>query len=188
MDRVWIFSKGERDFSWAPAPPPPPPSQRHEGVLAFPRSVNLWAFNRIRRNVYAWQWKLPFRLTVKIVPIWRTLFPSAKRAQDGLCVCLNEARSPVMAMRSSQLTAQDSSSRGIVCSNSFFCCTRRTTRRTTDAYNQTNRLTLSIPVSSAKYVEPSFAQVGEVYLDPGLLTRAQQQQLLQELDCLYNFL
>ena len=66
-------------------PPPPPPSQRHEGVLAFPRSVNLWAFNRIRRNVYAWQWKLPFRLTVKIVPIWRTLFPSAKRAQDGLC-------------------------------------------------------------------------------------------------------
>ena len=37
MDRVWIFAKGERDFSWAPpqTPPPPPPSQRHEGVLAF---------------------------------------------------------------------------------------------------------------------------------------------------------
>ena len=36
MDRVWIFAKGERDFSWAPPQtPPPPPSQRHEGVLAF---------------------------------------------------------------------------------------------------------------------------------------------------------
>ena len=54
-----------------------------------------------------------------------------------------------------------------------------------------NRLTLSIPVSSADYMEPSCVhkvQVGEVYLDPGLLTRAQRQQLLQELDCLYNFL
>ena len=33
-------------------------------------------------------------------------------------------------------------------------------------------------------MEPSCVEVGEVYLDPGLLTRAQQQQLLQKLACL----
>ena len=75
-----------------------------------------------------------------------------------------------MAMRSSRLTTQDSLSRGIVCLNSFCAVPDVLQEELRDAYNQTNWLTLSNPVSSAKYIEPSCVQVGEVYLDPGLLT------------------